>query len=322
MNEQERLDLQERLDFSNNYEKIREIQPREASDPYAEAQRLLFEEASADASPRSASRKNTTPTSPANTQSGRFPDTRRSTPRSGRTDADDALESASSSSHISRAREQRTRRSRRRLIAAALISLCIGGAAGLGGGYLMWGYEKPYEVDLRGVEAPSWIEVDLIRKNIFSRPDVSMKRIDNIVLHYVANPGTSAKANRNYFDSLADQDPQKAGTSSSSHFIVGLEGEIIQCIPIREMAYANAPRNNDTISIEVCHPDDTGRFNEATYKSAVKLTAWLCLELELSPEDVIRHYDINGKNCPKYYVEDEKAWKQFRKDVKEEMKYL
>ena len=33
---------------------------------------------------------------------------------------------------------------------------------------------------------------------------------------------------------------------------------MIQCIPVSEMAYAAAPRNNDTISIETCHPDESG----------------------------------------------------------------
>jgi len=293
------MNEQERLNFANDYEKIRQIQPKADSDSYAESQRLLFEDTQPDI---------TVKTNGAATRKDRS-----SSP---------ASEEAPSASRASRARKERERRSRNRLITAAVISLCIGGAAGLGGGYLMWGYEKPYTVDLRSIETPSWIEQDLIRKNIFSRPDVSLKQINNIVLHYVANPGSSAKANRNYFDSLADQDPQKSGTSASSHFIVGLEGEIIQCIPIREMAYANAPRNNDTVTIEVCHPDDTGRFNEDTYNSVVKLTAWLCLELELTPDDVLRHYDINGKNCPKYFVDNEKAWKQFLDDVEEEMKYL
>ena len=50
----------------------------------------------------------------------------------------------------------------------------------------------------------------------------------------------------------------------------------------------------------------------------VKLTAWLCRELELNPKkDVIRHYDVNEKNCPKYFVENEDAWKQFLKDVED-----
>lgn len=205
-------------------------------------------------------------------------------------------------------------------VLAVLLALVLGAGAGLGGGYYLWGWERPYTVDLKAAEVPEWVKQEFIRKNIFSRPDVSRQRVNNIVIHYVANPGSTAQANRNYFDSLADQDPQKSGTSTSSHFVVGLEGEVIQCIPITEIAYGNAPRNNDTIAIEVCHPDETGKFNEATYESVVNLTAWLCNELKLSAKDVVRHYDINGKICPKYFVDHEDAWGQFKKDVTEAMK--
>lgn len=190
----------------------------------------------------------------------------------------------------------------------------------LGAGYYLWGWERPYTVDLKAVEVPDYVEQDFIRKNIFSRPDVGRQKVDKIVIHYVANPGSTAKNNRDYFDSLADQDPQKSGSSASSHFVVGLEGEVIQCIPVNEIAYANAPLNNTTVAIEVCHPDDSGKFNDATYESLVDLTAFLCRQLKLTPGDVIRHYDVNEKLCPKYYVEHKDAWEQFLKDVKAAMK--
>lgn len=226
-------------------------------------------------------------------------------------------------------KKKKSRRSRKKTakrrgfpFAAVFMALVVGVLAGLGGGYYVWGWERPYTVDLKAVEVPDWVKQEFIRKNIFSRPDVSRRKINNIVLHYVANPGSSAEGNRNYFDSLADQDSQKGGTSTSSHFIVGLEGEVIQCIPINEIAYANAPRNEDTLSIEVCHPDDTGKYSDATYESVVRLTAWLCTQLKLKSSDVVRHYDINGKLCPKYYVEHEEEWKQLRKDIDAAMKDL
>lgn len=226
-------------------------------------------------------------------------------------------------------KKKKSRRSRKKTakrrgfpFAAVFMALVVGVLAGLGGGYYVWGWERPYTVDLKAVEVPDWVKQEFIRKNIFSRPDVSRRKINNIVLHYVANPGSSAEGNRNYFDSLADQDSQKGGTSTSSHFIVGLEGEVIQCIPINEIAYANAPRNEDTLSIEVCHPDDTGKYSDATYESVVRLTAWLCTQLKLKCSDVVRHYDINGKLCPKYYVEHEEEWKQLRKDIDAAMKEL
>lgn len=219
-------------------------------------------------------------------------------------------------------RQSRSRRSRARRapVLPVLLALVIGLLAGFGGGYARWGWERPYTVDLKAVEVPKWVKQDFIRKNIFSRPDVRLKRVDNIVIHYVANPGSTAANNRNYFDSLADQNPQAGGTSASAHFVVGLEGEVIQCIPVTEMAYAAAPRNDDTISIETCHPDETGKYTDATYDSLVKLTAALCSQLKLDENDLMRHYDVNGKVCPKYFVDDEAAWKQFKKDVKEALK--
>jgi N-acetylmuramoyl-L-alanine amidase len=48
----------------------------------------------------------------------------------------------------------------------------------------------------------------------------------------------------------------------------------------------------------------------------VELTAWLCRHFNVSPDQVIRHYDITGKDCPKYFVEHEDAWKQFLDDVR------
>jgi electron transfer flavoprotein-quinone oxidoreductase len=77
--------------------------------------------------------------------------------------------------------------------------------------------------------------------------------------------------------------------------------------------------NKDTISIEVCHPDDSGQFNPATYAAVVRLTAWLCETGDLSTAQVIRHYDVSGKECPRYYVRNEAAWQQFLTDVQSQL---
>ena len=49
----------------------------------------------------------------------------------------------------------------------------------------------------------------------------------------------------------------------------------------------------------------------------VQLCAWLCMKFDLNEDNVIRHYDVTGKICPKYFVENEEAWKKFREDVGE-----
>lgn len=155
------------------------------------------------------------------------------------------------------------------------------------------------------------MDVELLTMNPYSRPGTETERIRGIVVHYTANPGATAMGNRNYFESLKDTEETKA----SSNFIIGLEGEIIQCVPTWEVAYASNDRNKDTVSIECCHPDGSGKFTDETYDSVVELCAWLCLKFDLDESDIIRHYDVTGKNCPKYYVEKEEAWEQFREEV-------
>ncbi len=157
--------------------------------------------------------------------------------------------------------------------------------------------------------------VRLLDINDYSRPGKALEKVNGIVIHYTANPGTTAEQNRNYFNGLA----QSKETKASSHFVIGLEGEIVQCVPCNEIAYASNGRNNDTISIECCIEDDTGKFNSKTYDSLIRLTTWLMGRYDLDVDDVIRHYDVSGKNCPKYYVEHEDKWKKLKKDL---VKYI
>ena len=111
------------------------------------------------------------------------------------------------------------------------------------------------------------IEMKLLDVNPYSRPGIALKKVKGVVVHYTANPGTNALDNRNYFNSLSKANKGKTkaqSTYASSHFIVGLQGQIVQCVPLNEIAYASNNRNADTISIECCHPDQSGKFTEAT----------------------------------------------------------
>lgn len=155
------------------------------------------------------------------------------------------------------------------------------------------------------------IEEAFLTPNAYSRPQKALNQVNGIVIHYTANLGSTAKANRNYFEGLKDSHETKA----SSHFVIGLEGEIIQCIPLGEIAYASNRRNTDTIAIECCHSGADGKFNDRTLNSLVQLTAWLCKGYSLGSSEVIRHYDITGKICPKYFVDHPDAWEAFRQNV-------
>ena len=156
------------------------------------------------------------------------------------------------------------------------------------------------------------IQQIFIEPNKFSRPQIPLKKVTKIAVHYVGNAGSSAMANRNYFNNLAKTGDRYV----SAHFVVGLDGEVIQCIPLDEISYCTNQANSYSISIETCHPDSTGKFNAKTEQSLVELTAYLLKKFGLTAEDVIRHYDVTGKRCPLYYVTNPDAWKSFRSRVK------
>ena len=173
--------------------------------------------------------------------------------------------------------------------------------------------DAPSWLPAAAIELPDYVEPDLLPVNPYSRPGTYLREINGVVIHYVGNPGSTARGNRNYFANLASG---TEGTYASSHFIVGLDGEVIQCVPLTEIAYCSNSRNSDTISIEVCHPDDSGKFSDVTYSRAVELTAWLCDTFGLNPaREVIRHYDVTGKECPRYYVRNPEAWEGYKADV-------
>lgn len=168
------------------------------------------------------------------------------------------------------------------------------------------------------VEQPEIVSM-LLTKNPNSRPGIALGQVKGIVIHYTANPGTDARANRNYFESRKDCE-QESQYKVSSHYVIGLDGTIIQCVPDSEIAYASNNRNQDTLSIECCHPDKSGKFTENTYRALIHLTAYLCDKYKIPQESIIRHYDITKKMCPKYYVEHPRAWEKLQSEITEYLK--
>lgn len=180
------------------------------------------------------------------------------------------------------------------------------------------------------------VQKQLLTPNKYSRPQIPLSKVTKIAVHYVGGAGSSAQNTRDYFESLKDQIPDPTGKwwvnkdgsyrtfrgekvgirYVSSHFVVGLLGEVIQCIPLEEMSYCTNQANGYSISIETCHPLADGKFNSVTERSLIELTAELCRKFGLTEKDVIRHYDVTGKLCPLYYVNHPEAWENFRAEVK------
>lgn len=222
---------------------------------------------------------------------------------------------------MTKRKKQQIRRTAVLVIAAGIITAAVLGVILSVTGYIYNRYFAKNPViayDKIRVDRPEITE-DFLTVNENSRPGIKLEKVNGIVIHYTANPGTGAKANRDYFESRKDQE-NTAVNKVSSHFVVGLDGEIIQCIPLNEIAYASNDRNQDTISIECCHPGKNGKFNKKTYHSLVKLCAWLCVRYEIADKtDIIRHYDVTGKLCPLYYVKHPSKWNVLRTDIWNEL---
>lgn len=159
-------------------------------------------------------------------------------------------------------------------------------------------------------------ELLLTNKN---RPRLPIKP-KYLVIHWTANEnvGANARKNRNYF--------QNTDRDCSAHYLVDSD-EVVRAIPENELAWHvgakaykhSSARNSNTIGIEMCVNAD-GDFDKMV-ANTIELAADICKRYGLNPiTDMIRHYDVTGKNCPKFYVEDDKAWETFRIAVQESIK--
>ena len=158
-----------------------------------------------------------------------------------------------------------------------------------------------------------------ITPNPYSRPQKKIGQIKNIVIHWIGNAGTTAENNAKYFEGLKVGKKNSAGKYiyASSHYIVGNDGVVVRCVPESEVAYHASEANSYSIGVEICHPYWTGKPTQKAYESLVKLLIEICKKYNLAPtQAIIRHYDVTGKTCPKYYVEDVGAFKKLKEEVK------
>ncbi len=167
-----------------------------------------------------------------------------------------------------------------------------------------------------------------LTKNPYSRPGKILKKIKGIVVHWTAMPDDTAEQIKFFFESRKD-----GGKGyGSTHYIINLDGEILQCIPLSEMAYHVGAKhytnlalrnlssypNNCTIGIELTHPDWTGKFTNKTYNAAIMLCSYLLKKYNLNAvHHLFRHYDITTKECPRYFVRNANKWDDFILDVED-----
>lgn len=144
------------------------------------------------------------------------------------------------------------------------------------------------------------------------------KKNNYIVIHYVGAVST-AKNNVDYYASKK--------LSASAHYFVD-EKEIWQCVDDKNRAwhcggglqgknghtFYQKCTNSNSIGIEMCVKKDAKGnwyFEKETVQNTVDLVKFLMKKHNIPIENVIRHYDVTGKNCPAQYV-DEAKWSEFK----------
>lgn len=151
----------------------------------------------------------------------------------------------------------------------------------------------------------------------------STSAIKYIVFHFTANDGDSDESNGNYFKTHI--------IKASAHYFVD-DDSVTQSVPDNHIAYSvggnkyndcsktgggklyKIAKNANTINIELCDTKRDGVImaTEATLSNAVELCRTLMKKYNVDVNHVIRHFDVNGKHCPSYFMDDA-AWSSFKK---------
>lgn len=146
-------------------------------------------------------------------------------------------------------------------------------------------------------------------------------KIKFIVMHYTANNGDTAKNNAEYFHNTG-------GLNASANYFAdeyGIYHSVLDentawhCggqIESSHHPYRNICTNSNSIGVEICSRKNynTGHyyFTKGAVDNAIELVKYLMKCYSIPVENVIRHYDVTGKNCPEPWVYDSKQFESFK----------
>jgi N-acetylmuramoyl-L-alanine amidase CwlA len=142
-----------------------------------------------------------------------------------------------------------------------------------------------------------------------------------IVVHSSTTPGLTAMQLRNFYERGAN------GHHVSTHYIIGLKGEIIRTVPEDEAAnhvgeayssrYIDAAKTGNGLyfGVGVCHYDESGRFTDYSIAGLTELLADICKRHGFGVDRIFTHEEITGHMCPLYYVRNKEVWDKIKKMV-------
>ena len=139
----------------------------------------------------------------------------------------------------------------------------------------------------------------------------SSRDIEYIVIHYTGNKGDTAKNNADYF--------ARESVGASAHYFVDSK-EIWQSVHDADIAWHCGAknykhkycRNANSLGIEICMLDSKGQVIQSSIDNAIELTIYLMQKYGISKDNVIRHFDVTGKDCPAPMVENQTLWTDFK----------
>lgn len=173
----------------------------------------------------------------------------------------------------------------------------------------------------------SLYNVDYLIPNKFSRPQIPLLGVRGIVVHWTANPGGTDTGHKEFFDG----DDGGGGRAASAHMFVDSDSAVL-IVPVTEVAYhANekpcrvpslkgtsqgykGDANVTTLGIEMCVEKD-GSIHLNTIDRTAQIVAEWIKTYGLTIDDVYRHFDITGKNCPQPFVTYPARWDAFKEMV-------
>lgn len=159
------------------------------------------------------------------------------------------------------------------------------------------------------------------RANKCSYGDLRSKSdVLGIVIHYTGNYGDTAVNNMKFF---ATGNTRSAG----AHLFIDREGVTALSVPITRVAWSVGNPNNsyargsyfamlnnkNTISIELCDIVDKpiSEKQKEALLCAIRYFKKKCKNIRY----IVRHFDIVQKDCPHYYVENQKEWLRLQSEL-------
>lgn len=150
----------------------------------------------------------------------------------------------------------------------------------------------------------------IIPVNTYNRPNAKSS-CEYIVIHWTADVGASAERLDAYYHNVAAgvfADNPNAWTSAN--YIIGYDGTQITTIYSGNVSYGVSGWNERIINIEVCIDNANGIFTDKAIAALAELVQRLMRSRNIPPARVVRHYDLTGKLCPKYYAINADAWRE------------